>query len=227
MSLPITTAKPKSMTRVFFANFLRFLWVFLFVSILLKLFVFQQVTVVGPSMEPNYFTGQGLIVNQIDKNFGRGQVVAVFKDREVARSANFFTKFQATIYLKRIIGLPGESIEMINDKVIIYNTEHPEGKILSETYLGASIVARLKSDRFYYPKTAIAADTFFLMGDNRINSQDSRNLGAFPKYSLFGQEVLRFWPWPTSEIFQRPIYSFTDINIDTKKALSLIGSGRE
>ena len=177
-------------------------------------------------MEPNYYTGQGLIVNQIDKDFNRGQVVAVFKDREVAKTANFFTKFQATIYLKRIIALPGESIEMINDKVIIYNETYPKGEILSEGYLGANVVAGLKSEKFYFPKTLIAQGTYFLMGDNRINSQDSRNLGAFPKQSLFGQETLRFWPWPSAEIFKRPNYVFNDIDIDTKNALSLIGGGK-
>lgn len=227
MNPPIKTLpKQKSLIRSIFATFLGFLWIFLIISIPLKLFVFQQVTVVGPSMEPNYYTGQGLIVNQIDKTFARGQVVAVFKDRELAKTANFFTKFQATIYLKRIIALPGESIEMINDKVIIYNSDYPSGKVLSETYLGANIIKGLKNERFYFPKTLISPETYFLMGDNRINSQDSRNLGAFPKASLFGQEVLRFWPWPAAEIFSRPNYTFSDMDIETKNALVLIGSGR-
>ena len=227
MNPPVKSSlKNKSIIRTVFTTFLSALWIFLIISILLKLFVFQQVTVVGPSMEPNYYTGQGLIVNQIDKNFDRGQVVAVFKDRELAKTANFFTKFQATIYLKRIIALPGESIEMINDKVIIYNSDYPSGKVLSETYLGANIIKGLKNERFYFPKTLISPETYFLMGDNRINSQDSRNLGAFPKASLFGQEVLRFWPWPAAEIFSRPNYTFSDMDIETKNALVLIGSGR-
>jgi len=102
---------------------------FLLTILLVKFFVFQQVTVVGSSMVPNYRDGQLLLVNQLDKTFNRGQVVAVFADKEVAKSAsesdivgNYMTRFSAKFFLKRIVGLPGEEIEIIDSKVIIYNT---------------------------------------------------------------------------------------------------------
>ena len=63
----------------FFAGFGTFLWFLLALVLISKFVIFQQITVVGKSMEPNYHTNDQLVVNQIDKNFRRGQVVAVFE----------------------------------------------------------------------------------------------------------------------------------------------------
>jgi signal peptidase I len=65
-------------------------WLALFGLLIIKLLFFQQVTVVGQSMEPNYFDGELLLVNNVNRDFQRGQVVAVYEDREVARDANYF-----------------------------------------------------------------------------------------------------------------------------------------
>ena len=118
------------------------LWFLIMLLLLLKFVIFQQVTVVGESMQPNYYTGEQLFVNQIDKNFRRGQVVAVYRDKDVAKGANYLTRFSAVFFLKRVVGLPGEEIEIIGDKTIIYNKENPNGAILVEDYLGADVVAK-------------------------------------------------------------------------------------
>lgn len=207
-------------------NVLSWLWTILFVIIIillvLKFVVFQQVNVVGPSMQPNYYTGDLLLVNQIDKNFRRGQVVAVYEDRNVAKNANYLTKFQARFYLKRIIGLPGEEVEILGEKVIIYNKENPNGSILEEKYMGQEIIAQERENcqnnlsSCYFPKTKIPNSEYFLLGDNRVQSSDSRALGPFPDYALFGQETLRFWPFDRKEIFNLPDYNWFPVDSQTK-----------
>jgi signal peptidase I len=184
-------------------------WLLILFLVLIKLLVFQQVTVVGKSMEPNYFDYETLLVNQLDKNLQRGQVVAVFRDREVAKTADYFTRFHATFYLKRIIGLPGEEIEMLGSKVIIYNAQNPEGVVLNENYIDDKVKNTQDSNGTYYQRLKIPEKSYFLMGDNRTNSTDSRVLGAFPDYSIFGQETMRFWPFDRTEFFKLPNYTFS------------------
>jgi signal peptidase I len=195
-------------------------WILLLVLLGLKFFVFQQVTVVGESMSPNYATGELLLVNKVDRDLKRGQVVAVYEDPKVAKNADYWTPFQNRIYLKRIIGLPGESIEMIGGKVIIYNTSHPTGTMLDEGYVAPTIKEREEASRYHYPKTLVQDKTYFVLGDNRTNSTDSRIKGAFPEYAIFGQESLRFWPAPKVGIFDRPEYKYLDIDETTKTQLS-------
>lgn len=185
----------------------------------LKFFVYQQVTVVGESMLPNYQDGQLLMVNQLDKNHQRGQVVAVYADENVAKNADYFTRFSARFFLKRIIGLPGESVEIIDSSVIIYNKENPNGVVLNEPYITDEIKRTEKLRSYYYPKTEITKDHFFLLGDNRSNSTDSRSksLGSVPEYSLFGIENFRFWPTSELAIFENPKYTFSPFD-DSLKA---------
>lgn len=188
------------------------------VLLILKFFVYQQVTVVGESMLPNYHDGELLMVNQLDRNHQRGQVVAVYADENVAKKADYFTRFSARFFLKRIIGLPGESIEIVDSNIIIYNQENPEGAILNEPYINDQTRRTEKLRSYYYPKTEIKNDHFFLMGDNRSNSTDSRSssLGTVPEYSLFGIENFRFWPIQDFDILTIPNYTFTAVNDELK-----------
>lgn len=183
-------------------------WLLILVLIFLKIIVFQQVSVVGSSMEPNYQNGQTLLMNQINKNYTRGQVVAVYKDPSEAKDADYFTRFNATFFLKRIIGLPGESIEINKGEVIIYNNLYPNGAILNETYIKESTKNNLKESGYKLEKTLLSNEEYFLMGDNRTNSLDSRNLGPFPEYALFGTETVRIWPLQNTSFFSLPSYSF-------------------
>ena len=202
------------------------LWFLIMLLLLLKFVIFQQVTVVGESMQPNYYTGEQLFVNQIDKNFRRGQVVAVYRDKDVAKGANYLTRFSAVFFLKRVVGLPGEEIEIIGDKTIIYNKENPNGAVLTEDYLGAEVVAKERENcqnnlvSCYYGRTKIPENYFFLMGDNRVNSTDSRSVGVFPDYSILGQESFRFWPLAKGSIFDLPNYQWKPIDTATQEELA-------
>lgn len=216
-------------TKSVFINLLSWFWTISFgiimILLILKFVIFQQVNVVGPSMQPNYYTGDLLFVNQIDKNFHRGQVVAVYEDRNVAKNADYFTRFQAKFYLKRIIGLPNEEVEVLGDKVIIYNKENPNGSVLEEKYMGLEIIRQEKENcqnnlnSCYFAKIKIPNNEYFLLGDNRVQSSDSRVLGPFPDYALFGQETLRFWPFDRKEIFNLPDYKWLSVDSQTKNRI--------
>jgi len=182
------------------------------IVILLRIFVFQQVNVVGPSMQPNYFNDEQLLVNEIDKNMQRGQVVAVYEDKEVAADANYFTRFTARFFLKRVIGLPGEEIEVVGDTVIVYNDEYPDGVALQEPYLSADVKLIEQQNNSYHSRTLVPDDHYFLLGDNRSDSLDSRVRGAFPAYSIFGKETAKYLPLNKFRVFELPTYSYTNID---------------
>lgn len=208
--------KQESKSNIFWSIF----WFVLIVMLLLKFFVYQQVAVVGASMEPNYFTGELLLVNQIDKNIERGQVVAVYEDKEVAKNADYWTRFQTRFFLKRVIGLPGEEVEMVGDAVIIYNSNFPSGKVLVEDYISQDVKNKEKVSNYYFPRTKIAEKNYFILGDNRINSKDSRMIGTFPDYSIFGQETLRFWPVEKLGMFSLHKYEYSDVSSDLQASIT-------
>ena len=213
--------KPGLILKLLWEGFWFVFWMLILALIILRIFVFQQVKVNGQSMDPNYYDGQMLLINRNDQEISRGQVVAVYARKDVAAKANYFTPFDPTnvFLLKRVIGLPGESIEMIGSKVIIYNQDFPEGAILVESYLSQKVIQEMEESNFYFPKVTIEPDNYFLMGDNRKYSRDSREVGTFPKYTFFGKEVLRYWPLEESRVFQIPNYYFVKIDPETQNRL--------
>jgi signal peptidase I len=177
----------------------------LFTLLILKLFVFQQVEVDGASMNPNFADKDFLVMNLVDKNFERGRVVALYSNDKFAYRAThdlnpwdaYMAKFDcgnpcnAKFYLKRVIGLPGEEIEVANGDVIIYNKENPTGAVLKEDYIPQETKDKMKSMKFHFAKTKIPEGKYFVMGDNRTNSTDSRVIGAIADYAIFGKQNLR------------------------------------
>lgn len=167
-------------------------------------------------MYPNYDNGQLLLVNQVNKKFSRGQVVAVYEKEDVAREATYITRFTARFFLKRIVGLPGEEIEILGGDVVLYNQNYPNGVLLNEPYIPVSTKTSEDQRNYYYPRTRIPIDSYFVMGDNRSNSTDSRSdvLGPVKDYAMFGQETIRFWPVSDVEVFDLPEYSVSSIDSD-------------
>ena len=209
----------------FWTYLILIIWILFVVGALTKTFIFQQVNVVGASMEPNYFTNENLLINQIDTSVVRGQVVAVFEDPTVIKdktyTGRFVNKYTSIFFLKRVIGLPGESIEMIGGDVIIYNTENPSGAVLKEDYVDPNYKAILKANNFYFKKTLVSQNHYFLLGDHRNNSKDSRNLGAFPDYAILGKEVVKYWPLGKLRYFSLPNYTFLSIDADVQRSLDI------
>jgi signal peptidase I len=156
----------------------------------IRYFLFQPFIVSGESMSPNFTSGDYLIVDEISYRFStpqRGDVI-VFN----------FPKNPSERFIKRVIGLPGETVDITNGKVEIINS----GKTitLDEKYLPADLKT--------YPdtKTTLKPDEYFVMGDNREYSYDSRAWGIVPKANIIGKAFLRIFPVAALSQISHPAY---------------------
>lgn len=145
-----------------------------------RYFLIQPFYVKGASMEPNFFDHEYLIVDQITYRFRnpqRGDVV-VFR----------YPRDPSEFFIKRVIGLPGETVVVKNNKVIVYNETHKEGKVLEESYLS------LDEENTGNVTEKMEKDEYFLMGDNRSESLDSRIFGPIKRKNVIGKVFFRGWP---------------------------------
>ncbi len=167
----------------------------------IRIFLFQPFIVRGASMEPNFHGREYLIINEFGyKNISLfGDKVHIEPRKEFARQE--VVVFRAPtkhedFYIKRVIGLPGETVE-INDGVVkIYNVDHPEGFVLDES---AYLPAGRKTNGTM--KVSLGADEYFVLGDNRGASSDSRVFGPVKKTSVVGRVMLRAFPFTTARVF--------------------------
>lgn len=157
-----------------------YLLVVLAVTYLVIHFVGQRTQVQGESMEPTLQNGDNLIVDKITYRFNEPQrfdiIVFPFKYKE------------DTFYIKRIIGLPGETVQITNEGEIYINDE-----LLKEGY-GKEVM--LDPGNAYTPIT-LGEDEYFVLGDNRNNSSDSRSssVGVIHKDDIIGRAWMRIWPF--------------------------------
>ena len=103
-------------------------------------------------------------------------------------------------YIKRVIGLPEETVEIKNGNIVIYNGEHPEGLTIKENYLPQNLITGGDI------KKKISNGEYFVLGDNRPNSSDSRIWGVLPEKDIVGRVLLRAWPFGRASILKPPIY---------------------
>lgn len=161
--------------------------------IFVRYFLFKPFYVKGASMEPNFYGQEYLIIDEITYRFRlpeRGDVI-VFKYPEDPKE----------YFLKRIIGLPGERVKIADGKVTIYNNEHPEGVIIDESYLPSDLMTMGEKN------TTLTEKQYFVLGDNRSNSSDSRRFGPVDKSLIVGRVVLRGWPLNRVQTFKTPEFS--------------------
>lgn len=178
----------------------------LVIIIPVRTFLFQPFFVSGQSMEPNFDEGQYLVISEFgykttDALFGIpfGLTIRPYKDLHREDVTVFeFSKNPETFYIKRVIGLPGESIEIRQGRVIIYNDANPEGMFLDESgYLSREALLSLQD----MPRVSLGGNEYFLMGDNRGHSHDSRVFGPVKRERITGRVLLRAWPLDTMKIF--------------------------
>ncbi|MEN9613734.1 MAG: hypothetical protein RLZZ347_41 [Candidatus Parcubacteria bacterium] len=178
---PVNTLTPKAEWK----ELLRFALIVLVIVVPIRLYVAQPFIVSGESMHPTFADGQYLIVDELTYHFqkpARGETI-------IFRPPLDESKF----YIKRIIGLPGETISISGTKVTIINTEHPKGFVLDESYVKVPWSNTLTK--------TLGPSEYFVMGDNRSASFDSRSWGPLPEKEIIGRPLVRLYPFSTIEKF--------------------------
>ncbi|HYF29245.1 MAG TPA: signal peptidase I [Candidatus Paceibacterota bacterium] len=163
---------------------LTFITLAVIIVIPIRLFVAQPFVVEGESMHPTFESGDYLIVDQLSYRFGspkRGDPV-VFR----------YPNDPSVFYIKRVIGLPGETVHIDKGKTSITK---PDGTklALNESYVVAE-------DATYTLDSTLGEDEYFVMGDNRPRSSDSRVWGPLPREDLMGRAFIRLLPPATAGV---------------------------
>jgi signal peptidase I len=159
-----------------------------------RYFLFKPFYVKGASMEPNFHEKEYLIIDELSYRLHdpkRGDVV-VFRPPENTKE----------FFLKRIIGLPGERVKIAEGRVIIYNQAHPEGVVVNEAYLPHD--STTAGDQ----TVLLGQNEFFVLGDNRPNSFDSRRFGPIDRSSVVGRTWIRGWPFDRISVLNTPSFNF-------------------
>jgi signal peptidase I len=158
----------------------------------IRYFLIQPFYVKGASMEPNFYDHEYLIIDELTYRFRepyRGEIV-VFK----------YPRDPSQYFIKRVIGLPGETVQITGGNVMIYNTEHPNGFILEEVYLeGEQTIGKVR--------VTLGAQEYYLLGDNRDSSLDSRSFGAVDVDAIIGRVWVRGLPISRITTFDLPTYN--------------------
>src|SRR3989344_3111477 len=150
-------------------------------AIFIRFFIAAPYIVAGASMENTFQDYNYLIVDRLSYDFGtpqRGDVIVFDLPQELSRAL-----------IKRVIGLPGETIILDGATVTIVNDAHPEGFALSEPYLSPDNLGGSSNMRI-----TLDPDEFFVLGDNRRVSADSRLWGALPREDIVGRVFLPLFP---------------------------------
>ena len=171
-----------------FLDTIKFVAIGLLVGILLVVFVIQRNDVYGSSMEPTLYTGDAVFVEMISVytgNFKRGDIITID-----AKGMEGYTHEENLI--KRIIGLPGETIKIADGNVYINGELLDESDYLpagTKTFVGAEGQSR------GYDEVTLGPDEYYCMGDNRGGSNDSRRMGPFKKKQIDAKVLMRIYPF--------------------------------
>lgn len=177
---PEITPKENIPKENFFKEIFKFTIIAIIIVIPVRMFVAQPFIVSGASMDPTFDSGQYLIVDQLTYHFQdpKRDDVIIFR----------YPNDPQTFFIKRIIGLPGETLSMNGGKVTIYNKDNPKGLLLDETYITKD---HRTSDTF---EEKLGPTEYFVMGDNRPQSSDSRSWGPLEAKFIIGRPFLRLTP---------------------------------
>ena len=180
---------------VFLLEVIQIIVVALAIIIPVRYFLIQPFYVQGASMEPNFYDNEYLIIDEISYRFSepeRGEIV-VFR----------YPRDPSQFFIKRVIGLPGEEVEIDDRLVRIFNQAYPDGIELDESYLDPAITPG-------NVRVRLGSDEYFLMGDNRDASMDSRSFGPVERSMIVGKVWLRGLPLNRVALFETPAYDLLD-----------------
>jgi signal peptidase I len=173
-SRPETPARSAASATV---SWLRDLFLSVLIAIVVILFLYQPVKVEGTSMMPALIDQERIFINKFIYRFGladvgRGDTVVFWFPGDVTKS-----------YIKRVIGVPGDTVEVKDGTVIVNGTP------LTESYVPADY-----RDHVSMPRRTIPPDQYFVLGDHRVSSNDSRSWGMVPRRYIYGKAVFVYWP---------------------------------
>ncbi|MEZ4104499.1 MAG: signal peptidase I [Candidatus Paceibacterota bacterium] len=158
---------------------IRFSIIALIIVVPIRMFIAQPFIVSGASMENTFHTGEYLIIDQVSYYLhepNRGDVI-VFR----------YPKDPSKFFIKRVIGLPGETVKIENSTVTIINDDNPNGLTLNEPYIKSMDIGNHLTEE-------LGPREYFVMGDNRDQSSDSRAWGVLQEERIIGKAFLRLFP---------------------------------
>ena len=178
----------------FLKSFFTFSWdiikvaaIALMLAGLVRYFLVQPFFVEGASMEPNFEDGEYLLIDEISYYFKspqRGEVIVFHYPLDTSK-----------YYIKRVVGLPNETVEIKNGGVVIYNDGNPDGFSIDENYLPREGITTGNV------KKKLGRNEYFVLGDNRLASSDSRQWGILPRNDIVGRVWVRAWPVAKASVF--------------------------
>jgi len=177
-----------------FFSFLLFIWEILKIVIIalvivipIRYFLFQPFIVKGQSMEPNFENGNYLIIDELSFRFRdpRREEVVVFR----------YPRNPSQRFIKRIIGLPGEKIEIKAGSIMVNDQILDESEYLP---FGLQTPGNIQ--------ISLNENEYFVLGDNRISSFDSKQWGPLPRKNIIGRVYFRAWPFTALAKFEAPAY---------------------
>lgn len=169
-----------------FWELVKYVVIALLIVVPFRIFIAQPYIVSGSSMDPTFKDGDYLIVDQLTKRFKETERESVVIIKYPKNPSKFF--------IKRLIAFPDEKVEIKNGTVTVFNNDHPEGIEIKDSY-----VVYGKNENF---SIELGENEYFVMGDNRAGSSDSRVWGSLPKKNIVGRPILRLLPlnqiglWP-------------------------------
>jgi signal peptidase I len=158
----------------------KFTLIALLIVIPIRIFIAQPFIVRGASMEPTFQNGEYVIVDQLSYRFSepeRGDVIILR-----------YPKDESVFFIKRVIGLPGETVELVGTTILIQTKDGGAPLTLDQSYIQED---HLQNEYGVYE---LGADEYFVLGDNRRESSDSRSWGVLPERDVIGKAFIRLLP---------------------------------
>ena len=156
-------------------SWVRDLCISVLISLFIILFVYQPVKVEGGSMEPGLEDQERIFINKLAyrlENIERGDVIVFRYPRDTRKN-----------FIKRVIGLPGDRVRVTDGHVYL------NGRLVPEPYVPEEYL-----DSRSYPEVRVPSDCYYVLGDHRSMSDDSRDFGPVPRSLIYGKAVFGYWP---------------------------------
>jgi len=205
--MDLQSVEPKSRSaqiKEFILEVVRIVVISIAIIVPIRYYLVQPFYVKGASMEPSFYDREYLLVDELSyylRKPARGEVI-VFR----------FPLNKKEYFIKRIIGLPGETVKVQDGGIYIYNTDHPDGWLLDESEY---LTKGLKTLPMSNDTLVLSDNEYFVMGDNRNLSLDSREFGSVPGNLIIGRTIIRGWPFDRIDtFFEKPNYN---LNVQTNK----------